>query len=276
MIGAEGQRRTLGTFGVEIVALAALVFLVAPVVIIVIVSFGRTEYLVFPPRELSLRWYQKVLGDPQWLAAMGVSLRVALIASVVSTLLVIPASLALVRGRLRFKGGVYAALLSPLIVPIVITAIGLYFFFTRFVGSGSVVAMGIGHAVLSIPVVTIIVTAALQGVDENLDHAAYSLGAGRLYTLRRVTLPLIAPALIAAFLFAFLMSLDELLVPLFLSGIRMQTLSVKIWQGIQYELSPAIAAVSSLLIGATLVFVGLVGLVRRRASWSASAKRDTA
>jgi putative spermidine/putrescine transport system permease protein len=269
MIGSEGQNRGLGTLSVELVALLGLLFLVAPVVIILIVSFGRSEYLVFPPREWSLRWYEKVLNDPQWLAAMWVSMRVALIASAVSSILVIPAALALVRGRLRFKGGVYAALLSPLIVPIVITAIGLYFFFTRFVGSGSIIAMGLGHAVLSIPVVTIIVTAALQGVDENLDNAAFSLGASRLYTLWHVTLPLIGPAMMAAFLFALLMSLDELLIPLFLSGIKVQTLSVKIWQGIQYELSPAIAAVSSLLIGATLVFFGLVGVARRRATWAA-------
>jgi putative spermidine/putrescine transport system permease protein len=274
MIGSEGQRRGLGTIGIEIVALLGLLFLVAPVVIIVIVSFGKSEYLVFPPRELSLRWYQKVLDDPKWLAAMWVSVRVAFIASLVSSILVIPASLSLVRGRLRFKGGVYAMLLSPLIVPIVITAIGLYFFVTRFVGTGSIVAMGLGHAVLSIPVVTIIVTAALQGVDENLDHAAHGLGASSLYTLWHITLPLIGPGVMAAFLFAFLMSLDELLIPLFLSGIKVQTLSVKIWQGIQYELSPAIAAVSSLLIGATLVFFGLAGAARRRAKWVTRTRGD--
>jgi putative spermidine/putrescine transport system permease protein len=165
---------------------------------------------------------------------------------------------------LRFKGWIYALMLSPLIVPIIITAIGLYFFFVRIVGTGSIVAMGLGHAVLSIPVMTIILTASLQGIDENLDDAAYGLGAGRFYTLRRVTLPLVAPGVVAAFLFAFLMSLDELLIPLFLSGITMQTLSVRIWQSIQYELSPAIAAVSSILIALTLTVMALTALVRRR------------
>ena len=112
------------------------------------------------------------------------------------------------------------------------------------------------------------------GVEQNFDNAAFSLGASRLYTLFHITLPLIGPAVMAAFLFALLMSLDELLIPLFLSSIRVQTLSVKVWQGIQYELGPAIAAVSSLLIGATLVFFGLIGVAQRRATWAVTAKRN--
>lgn len=264
MIGIEGQKVGLGTGVIYAVAALVIAFLIAPVVIIVIVSFGETEYLVFPPDELSLRWYKQVFGDPEWMSAMWVSVKVATIAAVSATSLSIPASLALVRGRLGMKGPMYAFILSPLIVPIIITAIGLYFFFSRLIGTGSVIAMGLGHGVLSVPVVTIIITATLQGIDENLERAAVSLGAGRGYTLWHVTLPLISPGLIAAFLFAFLLSFDELLIPLFLSGIMVQTLSVKIWESIQYELSPVIAAVSSILVAATVLVFVLSALARRQ------------
>lgn len=264
MIGSEGQRMGIGTGVMHAVAALVAVFLIVPVVIIVIVSFGESEYLVFPPEDFSLRWYRQVFGDAEWMSAMWVSVKVATIAATVSTALSIPASLALVRGRLKMKGPMYAFILSPLIVPIIITAIGLYFFFARFMGTGSVAAMGLGHGVLSIPIVTIIITATLQGLDENLDRAALSLGASRLYTLWHVTLPLISPGLIAAFLFAFLLSFDELLIPLFLSGITVQTLSVKIWESIQYELSPVIAAVSAILVAATALVFVLSAVARRR------------
>lgn len=124
--------------------------------------------------------------------------------------------------------------------------------------------MGLGHAVLSLPVVIIIITATLQGFDERLERAALGLGASRFYAVRRITLPLVGPGIFAASLFAFLISFDELLVPLFLSGIRMQTLSVEIWESIQYELSPVIATVSSFLIAVTILVLVATTLSRRK------------
>jgi putative spermidine/putrescine transport system permease protein len=264
MIASDGQRIGLGMVAVLLVATVVLLFLVIPVAIVVVVSFGERGYLSFPPTSFSLRWYERFLADPKWLSAIWVSVRVAAIASLVSTVVAIPASISLVRGRFRLKGSLYAFVLSPLIVPIVITAIGLYFFFARLGGTGSVVAMGLGHAVLALPVVVIIITASLQGVDENLERAALGLGASRVYAIRRVTLPLIAPGIFAAGLFSFLISFDELLVPLFLSGVRVQTLSVKIWESIQYELSPTIAAVSAFLITITILVLTSTALFRRK------------
>jgi len=260
----NGQPVTAGSVALRVMAFAVLFLLIAPVVIVAIVSFGDSTYLRFPPEKLSLRWYERFFDDPKWMASIWVSVRVALIASVVATLLAIPASFSLVRGRFRMKAGVYAFVLSPLIVPVIITAIALYFFFVRIGGSGSILAMGLGHAVLALPMVVIIITATLQGFDERLEQAALSLGAGRLYAIRHVTLPLVAPGIFAASLFAFLISLDELLVPLFLSGIQLQTLSVKIWESIQYELSPVIAAVSTVLIGFTLLALIGITLLRQR------------
>ena len=263
-MGEEGQRRGPGPAAVTALAGAVLLFLIAPVVIIVIVSFSGADYLTFPPPYLSLRWYQRFLGTPSWREAIAVSTKVAVLTMVFATTLGLLAALALVRGRFRGKGAIYALLLSPMIVPTVITAIGLYFFFVRLKATGSILAMALGHTVLALPVVVIIMAAALQGFDMRLEQAALSLGASRLTALRRITLPLILPGLLSAALFAFLTSFDELLIPLFLSGVEAQTLTVRIWNSLLLEVDPTIAAVSSFLIGVTAVVLGASALLRGR------------
>jgi putative spermidine/putrescine transport system permease protein len=260
----EGQRGGLGSAAVLALAGAVLLFLIAPVVIIVIVSFSGADYLSFPPPYLSLRWYQRFLGASSWRQAIWVSTQVALLTMVFATLLGLLAALALVRGRFRGKGVIYAVMLSPMIVPTVITAIGLYFFFVRLKATGSILAMALGHTVLALPVVVIIMAAALQGFDMRLEQAALSLGASRLTALRRITLPLILPGLLSAALFAFLTSFDELLIPLFLSGVEVQTLTVRIWNSLTLEVDPTIAAVSSFLIGVTTVVLAASALLRGR------------
>src|SRR4029077_3011036 len=224
-MGDEGQRGGPGGVAVSALAGAGLVFLIAPVVIIVIVSFSGADYLSFPPPYLSLRWYQRFLGASSWRQAIWVSTQVALLTMLFATTLGLLAALALVRGRFRGKGAIYAVMLSPMIVPTVITAIGLYFFFVRLKATGSILAMALGHTVLALPVVIIIMAATLQGFDIRLEQAALSLGASRFTALRRRTPPLIVPVLPSAALFAFLTSFDELLSPLFLSGVDVQTLT---------------------------------------------------
>ena len=263
-MGDEGQRGGPGSGAVMALAGAVLVFLIAPVLIIVIVSFSGADYLSFPPPYLSLRWYQRFLGTSSWRQAIWVSTQVALLTMVFATTLGLLAALALVRGRFRGKGAIYAVMLSPTIVPTIITAIGLYFFFVRLKATGSILAMALGHTVLALPVVVIIMAAALQGFDLRLEQAALSLGASRLTALRRITLPLILPGLLSAALFAFLTSFDELLIPLFLSGVEVQTLTVRIWNSLTLEVDPTIAAVSSFLIGVTTVVLGASALLRGR------------
>ena len=260
----DGQRRGPGTVAVATLAGAVLLFLIAPVIIILIVSFSGADYLSFPPPYLSLRWYQRFLGTPSWRQAIVVSTQVAVLTMLFATALGLLAALALVRGHFRGKGAVYAVLLSPLIVPTIITAIGLYFFFVRLKATGSILAMALGHTVLALPVVVIIMAAALQSFDLRLEHAALSLGASRLTALRRITLPLILPGLFSAALFAFLTSFDELLIPLFLSGVEVQTLTVRVWNSLVLEVDPTIAAVSSFLIGVTATVLGASALLRRR------------
>ena len=260
----DGQRAGPGAAAVMVLAGAVLLFLIAPVVIILIVSFSGADYLSFPPPYLSLRWYQRFLGTPSWRQAIAVSTQVAVLTMLFATALGLLAALALVRGRFRGKGVIYAVLLSPLIVPTIITAIALYFFFARLKATGSILAMALGHTVLALPVVVIIMAAALQGFDIRLEQAALSLGASRLVALRRITLPLILPGLLSAALFAFLTSFDELLIPLFLSGVEVQTLTVRVWNSLVLEVDPTIAAVSSFLIGVTTVVLGASALLRGR------------
>jgi len=264
MMGDEGQRSGPGSVGVMALAGAVLLLLIAPVVIIVIVSFSGAEYLKFPPPYLSLRWYERFFGVPSWRQAIFVSTQVAGLTMVLATVLGLLASLALVRGRFRGKGAIYALLLSPMIVPTIITAIGLYFFFVRIKATGSIVAMALGHTVLALPVVVIIMAATLQGFDLRFEQAALSLGASRFTALRRITLPLILPGLLSAALFAFLTSFDELLIPLFLSGVEVQTLTVRVWNSLVLEVDPTIAAVSSFLIGVTTAVLGVSALLRGR------------
>lgn len=264
MIAPEGQRTGPGTIAVLGVAAAVLVFLIAPVIIILIVSFSGADYLRFPPPSLSLRWYQRFLGASSWRRAIGVSVQVATLTMIFATVLGLAAALALVRGKFRGKGIVYAILLSPTIVPTIITAIALYFFFARLKATGSVLAMALGHTVLALPIVVIIMAATLQGFDTRLEMAALSLGASRLLALRRVTLPLIAPGVLSAALFAFLTSFDELLIPLFLSGVEVQTLTVRVWNSLLLEVDPTITAVSSFLIAVTCAVLGASAMLRRK------------
>src|SRR5262249_8955569 len=202
----EGQRTGPGGVALAAGGGAGLLFLIAPGVIIVIVPFRGADYLRFPPPSLSLRWYQRFFGIAAWRQSIGVSVQVALLTMVFATVLGFLASMALVRGRFRGKGVVYAFLLSPTIVPTIITAIGLYFFFVRLKATASILAMALGHTVLALPVVVIIIAATLQGFDVRFEQAAQSLGASRLTALRRVTLPLIMPGVLSAALFAFLTS----------------------------------------------------------------------
>ena len=263
-MGDEGQRTGPGTVAVRVWAGLVLAFLLAPVLIIIVVSFSAADYLTFPPPGLSLRWYERFFGVPSWRRAIGVSVQVAMLTMLFATGLGLPAALALVRGRFRRKGLVYALLLSPAIVPTVITAIGLYFFFVRLKATGSILAMALGHTVLALPVVVIIIAATLQGFDVRYEQAALGLGASRITALRRITLPLIAPGVLSAALFAFLTSFDELLIPLFLSEVEVQTLTVRIWNSLQLEVDPTIAAVSSFLIGVTTAVLGASAFLRRR------------
>jgi putative spermidine/putrescine transport system permease protein len=241
-----------------------IAFLVVPVVIVLIVSFSGAEYLQFPPPSLSLKWHWRFWSDPGWRRAAVASLELATIATVIATPFGAAAAIALTRGRFPGRGLLYAMLLAPMIIPTIITAIGYYFVSARLHLLGSVFGIALGEAVLALPIVVIVMTANLHGFDKRLEQAALNLGASQWYVFRRVTLPLIAPGVMSASLFAFLSAFDELLIPLFAGGIRVQPLTTRIWSGLQVELDTTIAAVSALFIGVTTAVLAISALLVRR------------
>ncbi|CAH1650004.1 Spermidine Putrescine ABC transporter permease component potC (TC_3.A.1.11.1) [Hyphomicrobiales bacterium] len=253
---------------VRIAAWVMLAFLMAPVLIIIPVSFSSAQYLSFPPPGFSLQWYERFFGNKDWLSAIWVSVQVATLSAgltiVVSTLAAIP----LVRSDFSRKTLVYGLLLAPMIVPVIITAIALYFVFARIGMGGTVIAIAIGHTVVVMPIAIVVLSATLQGVDSRLENAAMSLGASRFQAFRKVTLPLIAPGIISAGLFAFLTSFDELVIPLFLGGPNAQTLAVRIWNSVMLEIEPTIAAVSTFLIALTVMVMVAANLVKKARRWA--------
>ena len=261
----DGQKPSVGTWTLWLFTGLILLFLILPVVIIFIMSFNGSSLLSFPPKTWGLSWYKRFLSDADWQRAIITSLQVAPLATFISAVIGFFASLALIRGKFRGKTAIYGLLLTPMIVPAIITAIAFYFAFVKIGASESIIAMALGHAVLALPLVVIILTSKLQGLDERYEMASLSLGASQIYTLLHVTVPLAAPGLISASLLAFLFSFDELLVSLFLAGPNIQTLTVRVWNSIQLDINPTIAAVSSFFIVVTvLVLLSNALFVRKR------------
>jgi len=240
-----------------------LIFLLMPILIIIPVSFSSARFLTFPPPGLSLQWYHMLLEQPEWGRSLVTSLKVAVMATVISVVLGVLASIALVRSRFSFKPLVYAFILSPMILPHVIIGLGVFFFFSRAGMVGSPLAIALAHAVVNVPVVVIIVSATLQSFDVLLEQAAIIMGATPFTAFRRITLPIIAPGVISSAVFCFLLSFDELLIALFLSSPTSVTLPIQIWHNTVMQISPAIAAVSTFLIGVSILVLLMLRLLRR-------------
>jgi putative spermidine/putrescine transport system permease protein len=253
------RRASLGVLGWVI-----LLFLVLPVVIVFPLSFSSNTTLSVPPPGFSLRWYQAFFESRSWTEPVWVSIEVGLPVTLLAVLLGTPAALGLRRGHFPGKRLVNALVLSPLIVPGIIVAIGTYFVYAQYGLVGNPVALILGHTCVAVPFVVINVASALQGVDPALEKAASSLGAPPWANFRQVTLPLIMPGILAGALFAFITSFDELLIALFLSGTGAVTLPRRMFDEIRYDLDPTIAAVSSLLIVTTTVLMITAEMLRRR------------
>jgi putative spermidine/putrescine transport system permease protein len=250
---------------VNVSAILVLAFLALPILIIFPLALSPSAYLTFPPKGLSLHWVQQVASDPNWLLSLKVSFAVAAMTAVFALALATLAALALTRADVPARRVVLALLLMPMILPGIITSIAVFFFMSRIGLAGSLFGMAVGHTILALPVAVIILCATMQGFDMRLEQAALSLGASRLTAFRRITLPLIAPGFASAAIFAFLSSFDELLMSLFLSGPGQQTLPVRIWSAVLFQLDPTIAAVSALLVLVSIVALGLATLLQRRA-----------
>ncbi|KSV75606.1 hypothetical protein N185_17350 [Sinorhizobium sp. GW3] len=241
-----------------IVVACILFFLMLPTIVVIPMSFSAGEFIEFPPRGLSLRWYREFFTDPDWLAATFFSVKIAFSTMLAATLVGTLASFALVRGQVPGKGVIQALSIGPMIVPHIVLGVALYLVFAPLRLTGNFFGFLIAHTVLSVPYVVITVTAALQRLDPVLELAALSCGASRPRAFISVVLPNIAPAIAAACVFSFLASFDEATVAFFISDIGGKTISRKMFEDIDFNLTPVIAAASTLLVGVSLLLMSAV------------------
>ena len=246
-----------------ILALVTALFLAAPLLVIVPMSFSTAISFEFPPPGYWLGYYRAYAGSEDWLVPTANSFVIALGTMVVTMLLVIPASFGYVRHRFAGKALVNQLIMLPLIVPHVVTALGYYGFLGSLRLNGTHLGVVIAHSVLAVPVAFLVICAALKGFDRNLERAAMSAGAGPLRTFLWVTLPVLRPGILVGALFAFLSSFNEAVVAIFIGGRDAATLPKKMFESIRLESDPVIAVVSTLLTGAVLLGV-LIPLAFRR------------
>ncbi|WP_166880504.1 ABC transporter permease [Salinibacterium sp. ZJ450] len=241
--------------------------LLLPTLIVVPVSFTDRPSLTFPPRGWSTRWYENFFTNPAWYEATVFSLQIAAITTVLATALGTMAALALANGRGRWRAPARAILISPMIVPGVIFAIGIFYVFLRLGLTQTLPGFVLAHTVLAIPFVVVTVSAALQTFDGQLLRAAASLGASPGIAFFRITLPLISRGVLTGALFAFLTSFDEAIVSLFLAGPFTRTLPIQIYRSVTAEIDPTIAAASTVLLGTTtlvLLLFAVLGIKKER------------
>jgi len=257
-------------------------FLVAPIVVVMPLSFNAQDFFTFTPEMLrldpdgySLKHYRDFFTNPQWQLALKNSLIIAPLATIISVSLGTLAAIGLSQSHVPFKGAIMAILISPMIVPLIISATGMFFFYAQlgnwmeatlgldkgFVGYVKVI---LAHAVLGIPFVIITVTATLVGFDRSLTRASANMGAGPVTTFFRVQMPLILPGVISGGLFAFITSFDEVVVVLFVGSASQKTLPWQMFIGLREQISPTILAVATILVVISIALLTTVELLRRR------------
>ena len=259
-----------------------LFFLVAPLIAVIPLSFTSSaflcftsEMLAFDPEAFSLRWYRIMIGDctdpgittvcsDKWKIGAVNSVIIAVCATALATTLGTLASLALSKPYMPYSKAIMAIMISPLIVPLIITAAGMFMFFAKLNLVATFTGLILAHTVLGIPFVVITVTATLVGFDTNLTKAAEGLGGGVFRNFYKVQLPLIAPGVISGALFAFITSFDEVVVVLFVGSSKQQTLPRQMWSGIRQEISPTILAVATVLVILSILLLTTAELLRRR------------
>lgn len=245
-------------WSLRLAAAAALVFLMLPVAVVVFASFSATAYLTIPPQGWTLHWFAEVLSDPTYLSAIAFSLELAIAATVVAVLLAIPACYALHHRWVPFSEVLSGFVLSPLIFPAVVIGVALLQYMSALGLRGNFLMLVLAHVVIVTPYVVRTTLAGLSSLDPTLEEAARVLGASRLSAFLLVVLPLMRMSLMAGFVFAFITSFDEASVTLFLLPPGQATLPVTIFSAIDLGVDPSIAAISTLLIVATIVLLALV------------------
>ena len=262
-------------------------FLIAPLIAIVPISFSVSPFMVFTegmlawppdPEAWSLRWYRNMIGDcsaevvsstvpcsTKWMKGTINSFYIGIIATFIATVLGTMAALGLSRPHMPYKALIMSILISPMIVPLIITAAGMFFFYARINLVYTFTGVILAHVALATPFVVITVTATLVGFDMNMVKAAQSLGAKPMRTFFKVIMPLILPGIISGALFAFITSFDEVVIVMFMASIDQLTIPKQMWAGIRQEISPVILCMATCLVILSIVLLTTVELLRRRA-----------
>ncbi|MGY4408327.1 putative spermidine/putrescine transport system permease protein [Bradyrhizobium sp. LB7.1] len=248
----------------RLICAVVLLFLIAPILVIVPLSFNSVPFFSYPMPGLSLRWYEEFFLTDRWQGALYNSIFVAVSVTLLSTVLGTLAALGLSRPNFPCRTAVMGLLISPMVVPVVITAVAVYFFYADIGLLNSYTGLILAHTMLAMPFVVITVTATLMGFDHSLTRAAAGLGAPPITVFFKVILPLILPGMISGALFAFLTSFDETVVALFISSAGQRTLPKVMFSGIREEMNPTITAAATVLILFSIFMLATVELMRRR------------
>ena len=244
---------------------AVLLYLVLPILIVVPMSFSSARFLTFPPPSLSLRWYREYIGNPAWMQATLVTLTVAVCTVLIATPLGVSAAYAISQSKLRIMRIIHAALLLPLMVPVIITAVGIFFVYAKVGLIATMSGLVLANVMLGLPYVIISVVAGLQSFDMTQEMVARSLGMNRLRSFFAVTLPQIKASVIAGAIFAFISAMDETIVAIFISGGQYQPLTKRMFTALRDEIDPTIAAISTLMTATSFMLV-LIASTRKRTS----------
>ncbi|WP_376985628.1 ABC transporter permease subunit [Bosea sp. R86505] len=263
LLGRRGSGLILPAF-----AWLAIGFLVLPTLLVIPLAFTSSQFLEFPPPGYGLSWFRTYFDSPLWIQATIRSFGVAFATAIAATAIGGFTALALANSRTRWSGLIFAFFLAPMIVPRIVIAVGLFYLFARIGLVATDLGLIIGHTVLAIPFTLVTMAAVLKGYDQRLDQAAATLGANRLKTLTGVTIPLVKGGLVAAFLFAFITSFDELTIAIFISGGVKTTLPKQMWDDMILQLNPTLAAVSVVVF--VVVTVMLLVAERFRSSSSSA------
>ena len=248
---------------VTFVAVSALVFLTLPIIIVVPMSFSSAGTLIFPPPGFSLRWYQSFFADPRWLQAALNSVLIASAASLIAMLLGTIAAYGLVRGTFPGKRLIEANFIAPLVVPPVVKAVALYIAYAKLGLIGSFVGLILAHAILGVPYVVLLMSVAIRSFDQRIEQVAASLGATFPTILRRVLLPNLAPSAFAAWIMAFIVSFDEIIITFFVFG-RRETIPKRMFTSLEQKVDPTITAIATMLVVVSVVTLIAVALLLRR------------
>lgn len=245
------------------VALATLVFIIVPVLIIYPMSFSDSAYLSFPPKEWSLRWYKEVATTSTWQRPIWLSLKIALLVSIFSSVIGTLAAYAMSRGNFPGKHYVQMLIIAPIIVPNIVIAISIYSLYIETQLVGTMLGFVLAHSLICAPFVVLTVNASLQRFDADLELAAMSCGASRLKTFFLVTLPNIRPGVFAGAAFSFITSFDEAVISYFISSVRQTTLPRMMFQNIEAQVKPDVAAIGAILITVSTA-AALISLTKRQ------------